>query len=152
MALVFLAVRDLGAGRRKRKRQIRIVRGLVPEFLGLFDVADPELVVGQRDVTTIAPQALYMMNSPLVLEQSKAAAQRLIGDSKLKDDAARVDYAFRLTLGRAPEGQQQADVLAFLKNYEASLPSDMKPETRRLEAWTSVCQTLMSSAEFRYVH
>ena len=40
---------------------------MVPEFLSLFDVADPELVIGQRDVTTIAPQALYMMNSPVVL-------------------------------------------------------------------------------------
>ena len=47
----------------------------MPEFLSLFDVADPELVVGQRDVTTIAPQALYMMNSPVVLEQSEAAGR-----------------------------------------------------------------------------
>ena len=135
-----------------RSAYLPIVRGLVPEFLSLFDVADPELVVGQRDVTTIAPQALYMMNSPLVLEQSKVIAERLIADSKLPDDAARVDYVFRRALGRLPEGQQQADVLAFLKNYEASLPSDMKPEVRRLEAWTSVCQTLLSSAEFRYVY
>jgi hypothetical protein len=135
-----------------RSAYLPIVRGLVPDFLSLFDVADPELVVGQRDVTTIAPQALYMMNSPLVLAQSKATAERLMADSKLVDDEARATYAFRLALGRAPEGQQAADVLAFLKNYEASLPSDMKPEVRRLEAWTSVCQTLMASAEFRYVY
>ena len=135
-----------------RSAYLPIVRGLVPEFLSLFDVADPELVVGQRDVTTIAPQALYMMNSPLVLTQSKATAERLMGDSNLADDETRVGYAFRLALGRAPEGQQATDVLAFLKNYEASLPSDMKPEARRLEAWTSVCQTLLASAEFRYVY
>jgi hypothetical protein len=135
-----------------RSAYLPMVRGLVPDFLSLFDVADPELVVGQRDVTTVAPQSLYMMNSPLVLDQAKATAQRLLEDDRMADDGARVDYAFRLVLGRMPEGQQQADVIAFLKNYEASLPGDMQPEARRLEAWTSFCHTLLASAEFRYVY
>jgi hypothetical protein len=118
----------------------------------LFDVADPELVTGQRDVTTIAPQALYMMNSPVVLQQSETVAGHLLSDSRLADDAARADYVFRLTLGHLPDAQQRADVLAFLTSYETTLPSNMKPAQRRVEAWTSVCQTLLASAEFRYVY
>ena len=82
----------------------------------------------------------------------RATAERLLADSRLADDAARVDYAFRLALGRPADAQQRADVLAFVKNYETTLPSDMKPDERRLEAWTSVCQTLLASAEFRYVY
>jgi hypothetical protein len=135
-----------------RSAYLPIVRGLVPEFLSLFDVADPELVTGQRDVTTIAPQALYMMNNPVVLQQAEATANRLLRDNRLADERARVDYAFRLLLGHSPDAAQQADVLAFLKNYADTLPSDMKPELRRAEAWTNVCQTLMASAEFRYVY
>jgi len=135
-----------------RSAYLPMVRGLVPDFLNLFDVADPELVSGQRDVTTVAPQALYMMNSPVVLTQSEAMAKRLLSESRLVDDAQRVDYAFRLALGRSPEKQQQADVLAFVNNYEITLPASTKPEARRLEAWTTVCQTLMASAEFRYVY
>src|SRR6185436_14174716 len=135
-----------------RSAYLPIVRGMVPEFLSLFDVADPELVTGQRDVTTIAPQALYMMNSPVVLQQSEIVAGHLLSDSRLTDDAARADYAFRLTLGHPADAQQRADVLAFLSNYETTLPSKMKPAERRLEAWTSVCQTLLASAEFRYVY
>jgi hypothetical protein len=135
-----------------RSAYLPIVRGMVPEFLSLFDVADPELVTGQRDVTTIAPQALYMMNSPVVLQQAGTTANRLLADSRLADDAARVDYAFRLMLGHAPDAQQRADVLAFVTNYETTLPSKLTPDQRRIEAWTSVCQTLLASAEFRYVY
>jgi hypothetical protein len=135
-----------------RSAYLPIVRGMVPEFLSLFDVADAELVTGQRDVTTIAPQALYMMNSPVVLEHSEKTAQNLLTDSRFGDDAARLNYAFRLLLGRGPDSQQQAAVLAFVKEYQGTLPSNMKPDQRRLEAWTGVCQTLMASAEFRYVY
>jgi hypothetical protein len=135
-----------------RSAYLPMVRGLVPEFLNLFDVADPELVSGQRDVTTVAPQALYMMNNGTVLQQAEATAKRLLQDSRLADDAARIDYAFRLMLGRLPERQQRADVLAFLNNYEITLPASTKADARRLEAWTTVCQTLLASAEFRYVY
>jgi hypothetical protein len=135
-----------------RSAYLPIVRGMVPEFLSLFDVADPELVTGQRDVTTIAPQALYMMNSPVVLQAAETTANHLLADTRLTDDKTRVDHAFRLMLGRPPDSQQRADLLAFLNNYAATLPSKMKDKERRLEAWTSVCQTLLASAEFRYVY
>jgi hypothetical protein len=135
-----------------RSAYLPMVRGLVPEFLNLFDVADPELVVGQRDVTTVAPQSLYMMNSPFVLEQAQAAAERLLAKSDLADDPARVDYAFRLVLGRPADAEQQAATLAYLNDYAASLATSEQPETKQLAAWTSVCQTLFASAEFRYVY
>jgi len=92
------------------------------------------------------------MNSPVVLQQSEIVAGHLLSDSRLSDDAARVDYVFRLTLGRPADAQQRTDVLAFLTNYETTLPGDMKASQRRIEAWTSVCQTLLASAEFRYVY
>src|SRR4029079_11882795 len=135
-----------------RSAYLPIVRGMVPEFLSLFDVADPELVTVQRDVTTIAPQALYMMNSPVVLQQSEKVAGNLLSDSRLLNDAARVDYVFSLTRGHPPDAEQRAEVLAFLSSYEITLPSKLKPAERRLEAWTTVCQTLLASAEFRYVY
>jgi hypothetical protein len=122
-----------------RSAYLPMVRGLVPEFLNLFDVADAELVVGQRDVTTVAPQALYLMNNPLVVELAGATAERLAAKSDLTSDAARVDYAFRLVLGRPATADEQAATLAYVQGSEASTT-----------AWTSVCQTLFASAEFRY--
>src|SRR6185436_916786 len=92
-----------------RSAYLPIVRGMVPEFLSLFDVADAELVTGQRDVTTIAPQALYLMNSPVVLQQSDKIAASLLNDSRLSDDAARIDYLFCLMLGHPADSQQRAE-------------------------------------------
>jgi hypothetical protein len=135
-----------------RSAYLPIVRGMVPEFLSLFDVADAELVTGQRDVTTIAPQALYMMNNSLVLQQAEKTASNLLSDSRLTGDTDRVDYAFRLLLGHLPDARQKTEVLKFINEYQTMFPSNMKPDQRRLEAWTSVCQTLMASAEFRYVY
>ena len=52
-----------------RSVYLPLVRNGMPEVLAVFDVADPSLVVGQREVTTVATQALFLMNSPFVLEQ-----------------------------------------------------------------------------------
>jgi hypothetical protein len=122
-----------------RSAYLPMVRGLVPEFLNLFDVADSELVVGQRDVTTVAPQALYLMNNPLVAEQAKATADRLLAKSDLADSAARADYAFRLVLCRPASADERAATLAYVQDCGDSA-----------SAWASVCQTLFASAEFRY--
>jgi hypothetical protein len=135
-----------------RSAYLPIVRGMVPEFLSLFDVADPELVTGQRDVTTIAPQALYLMNNPTVLKQAEAFASRVLGDSRFAQEEERLEYAFRLAVGHGPGPQEKADALAFLKNYEGTLPSRATADQRRHEAWTSLCQALLASAEFRYVY
>jgi hypothetical protein len=122
-----------------RSAYLPMVRGLVPEFLNLFDVADAELVVGQRDVTTVAPQALFMMNNPFVAEQAKATAERLLAKSDLVDNAVRADYAFRLVLCRPASEGERAATLAYVQDC-GETPA----------AWTNVCQTLFASAEFRY--
>lgn len=137
---------------RYRSAYLPIVRGLVPELLNLFDGADPELVTGQRDVTTVAPQALYLMNAPLVLEQSEAAARRILSDARLKDDTARLNEAFLRILGRLPTPQQRDDALAFLDDFAQAMPRGTSPDQRQVEAWASLCQALIASAEFRYVY
>ncbi len=135
-----------------RSAYLPLARGYVPEFLNVFDMADPELVTGQRDVTTVATQALYMMNSPVVHDLADSAAKRILGEVRLKDDAMRIDYAFRLLVGRPATSDQIGDVQQFLKQYEASQPPDMKADSRRQQAWATFCHTLYASAEFRYVY
>ena len=49
----------------KRSVYLPILRNLVPEVLSIFDFAEPSILVGRRNVTTVPTQALYMMNSPL---------------------------------------------------------------------------------------
>ena len=132
-----------------RSAYLPMVRGLVPDFLNLFDVADAELVVGQRDVTTVAPQALYLMNSPFVLEQAETTAERLLAKTDLADDQARADYAFRLILGRPAQADEASAALEYISTCSSG---EGNPQEQRLAAWTNFCQTLMASAEFRYLY
>ena len=134
-----------------RSAYLPLVRGLVPEFLSIFDVADPELVVGQRDVTTVATQALYMMNSPLVREQSQHAARRILADQAATDDA-RIDLAFRLAFGRMPQEAERQSAHAFLRDFEQSVESSKPLDEKRRAAWAGLCHSLFASAEFRYVY
>ena len=44
----------------------------------MFDFADPNVCMGRRNVSTVATQALYLMNSPFVVDNAKAAAKKLL--------------------------------------------------------------------------
>ena len=57
------------------------------------------MVTGSRDTTTVATQALYLLNDPFVRRQSLDLAERLLGRTDLRR-RRRVDLAYRLTLGR----------------------------------------------------
>ena len=63
-----------------RSVYLPIIRDLLPDSLQLFDFADPSLMKGKRDVTTVPLQALYLMNSEFVIDQSEAMARHLLND------------------------------------------------------------------------
>jgi hypothetical protein len=127
------------------------MRGQVPEMLQVFDGADPDLIVGKRDVTIVPTQALLLMNNPFVLKQSQAIAKRVLEGSE-RDQAARIVLAFRLVLCRAPSEAERSEVAKFLKEYRDALSGASKQGNPQLAAWTSVCQTLLQSGEFRYLY
>jgi cytochrome c553 len=123
---------------RHRSVYLPIVRDAVPDFLHVFDFADPSSIIGHRDVTTVATQALLLMNNPFVTGQARRWAERLLAE-KSSDDAARVDAAYRRALGRAPTGEERERVQKYL---------GARPD---LQGWTGFCQALFESAEFRYL-
>jgi mono/diheme cytochrome c family protein len=133
-----------------RSAYLPLVRGMVPEFLNIFDVADPELIVGQRDVTTVATQALYMMNSPFVHDQAAEMSRKVVASGST--DEARLDHAFRLAFSRPAGAKEQEVSLKFLNEYEKSLDGSKPSPNRRQEAWTQLCHSLLASGEFRYTY
>jgi hypothetical protein len=91
-------------------------------------------------VSTVAPQALFLMNNPFVHEQARTAAKRLLSE-KLADDRARLDRAWRLSLGRGPS------------DGEAALAQRHLGSARQADAaWASIFHALFASPEFRYVN
>ena len=122
----------------------------MPEFLKVFDFPEPSMIYGSRDITTVATQALYMMNSEFVTAQAEAFAQRLLDDNS-PDDEARVIRAWQMALSRRPSEAEQLNALTFLKQTSASLADSDSESDRRKRSWTSLAQSLFASAEFRYV-
>ncbi|MBC7816808.1 MAG: DUF1553 domain-containing protein, partial [Planctomycetaceae bacterium] len=123
-----------------------VLRSLLPEEYSTFDFPDPHQIMGQREVTTVAPQALFFMNSDFVTECARGAADRLLKDDKLSD-SQRVRLAYLRLLGREPDKVEVSDSLALLRDLHPPA-SARSPEQYR---WTTLIQALMSSAEFRYV-
>jgi mono/diheme cytochrome c family protein len=134
-----------------RSVYLPILRGVVPEMLSVFDLADPNLVVGQREVTTVATQALFMMNSPFVVEQAEATTRQLLSQSQ--DDAARIGLLYARALGRPASDEEIQRAAAYLDAYrDAAAAAGKKAGDPQLAAWSSLCQAVMASAEFRYVY
>ncbi|MGL6095645.1 MAG: DUF1553 domain-containing protein [Fimbriiglobus sp.] len=122
-----------------RSVYVPLFRNAIPDLFEVFDFADPSTTTGKRSTSTVSPQALFLMNSPFVIAQARAAAARLLAEP-LPDDAARVARAYRLALGRPPTAGEASLAGKFL----ASAPD-------RTDGWAAVFQALFASADFRYV-
>jgi hypothetical protein len=116
-------------------------RNSLPEILEVFDFADTSVVTGQRNVSTVAPQALYMMNHPFVERHARLAAQRLLA-VQCVDEQQRIDIAFRSILGRPPTLAEARHVHSFLESATTT------PE----DTWTDAVQSLFGSIDFRYLY
>jgi len=108
-----------------------------------FDFPDPTMPTGTRAVTTVAPQALLLMNSPMVVDAANQLAVRLCGLSL--SDESRIEEAFLRVLGRKPDAVESAAASALLDQI-----SDVSGNATDL-AWSALCQSLLAANEFIYI-
>jgi hypothetical protein len=121
----------------KRSVYLPVLRAAANPAMQCFDVADPNLVTGQRRATIVPTQALFLMNSDLVITQADALAETVLsGPAETLDE--RIVSLFRRCLTRAPS----ADELATLSRALADAPEDHA-------TWAQVCHALMMTGEFR---
>ena len=102
-----------------RSVYLPLLRGETPRSLAAFNPVIQTLVTGQRDATTVPTQALFMLNSPFVWEQSLSLADRLLAEHATSS-AVRIRSAYELVLGRDPTAQEAKKVAAFLSRYETT--------------------------------
>ena len=136
----------------RRAIYLPVIRNAVYDFFQVFDFGDPSLVNAHRPSTTVAPQALLLLNSPLVRQQSQAFAEMVLKDTRAADDAARIRLAYERALQRAPFPAETQVAQDFLGRVE-SLLAAREPDAKKREAvaWGAFCQTLLASNEFVYV-
>jgi hypothetical protein len=119
-------------------------------LLQAFDAPDAQQCTGRRDVTTVAPQALALLNDPFVRARAGDFAARLLTDAGADPDR-QVDRAYRLAFGRPPTAAQRAAGVEFLARQTHDRSArDPKADARRL-ALTDYCQALFGLNEFVYV-
>ncbi len=117
----------------RRTVYLRTVRSDKSNFQSLFDAADSETPTEKRTVSTVAPQALFLMNNPFALAQAKAFAARV--QAMPGDDTAKLTAAYELLYGRPPTVEEAGVTLGFLKAGN----------------WEDLSRVLMCANEFAYV-
>lgn len=118
-------------------------RNSMLEFFRVFDIPNPNLVVGRRTVSTLPSQGLFLMNSPFMLEHSKAAAEHFLATESADSEAidVMIERATLLTLGRRPADSEKEILLDYVRKSAAS----------DVDSWTAVFQALFGSLDFRYL-
>ena len=137
---------------RRRSLYLPVIRNNVYDVFQLFDFPDPAVANGDRATTTVATQALFLMNSDWVGELCEHWAATLLKDAKL-DDAGRIRQIYRQAYAREPTAPEAARAGSLLRRVETALTrSEPNADRRRFLAWASLCQTVVSVNEFVYVH
>ena len=131
----------------RRSIYLTVKRGQLIPILQLFDAPDAMQGVGKRSESTVAPQALAMLNSPFIRELAAGFAKRVRPDAKTSLDQA-VTSAYRLALARTPDSSETEAMLAFIKAQAASRKGQANAEELAVRDF---CQLLFCSNEFIYV-
>ena len=118
---------------------------LIPMMM-LFDWPEHLVSIGQRPVTTIAPQALMFMNSPQGRDYATAFAKLLPQDSSEKA----IHAAWRLAFGRVPSEAETQASQQFLQRQQEVHASAGHGDALS-QAYVDLCQTILSMNEFVYV-
>jgi len=130
----------------RRAVYLPIVRNNLYTLFEQFDFPDPTMPTGNRNATVVAPQALLMMNSELVMDSAEIWADRLL---QIKgNDADRVRAAYEAALGRLPSDVEIHRAQQFVTAKPESLAEVGEVQRR---AWRLFCQSLLASNEFIYL-
>ncbi|MFO0906222.1 MAG: DUF1553 domain-containing protein [Pirellulales bacterium] len=136
---------------RCRSVYVPVVRSALYEVFQAFDFADPSVAAGQREATTVAPQALFMLNSQITATASRELAVQLLREPAV-DDAARVTLLYERTVSRSPKEDEVERGLAFVDRYLTAVRGQTESEGEARElAWRALARAVLSANEFVYL-
>jgi uncharacterized protein DUF1549/uncharacterized protein DUF1553/cytochrome c len=128
----------------RRTVYLPLRRANLPALLNLFDFGDATSLTGKRQLTNVATQALFWMNSDFLTERSKKLAQTLL-ETKSQSDDARAELTYLRIVNREASNEEIRGAVAYISGYQKKYAKDA------LSAWQSLCRVLMSSNDFIYL-
>jgi hypothetical protein len=120
----------------RRSVYLYVKRSFPYPMFAIFDSPESSVSCPRRDVTTVAPQALALINSRFMLTQAGKFAERLRKEYP-GDPAAAIQTAWETALGRGPSQAEKEQALAFLSGDEKSM--------------ANLCLVLLNMNEFLYI-
>jgi hypothetical protein len=129
----------------RRSIYLPLRRSNLPTLYTLFDFGDATTPEGHRNPTTVATQALFVMNSPVVIREAKNVADTVLKQEK--QDKRRVEEIYLRVLDRRPDANEIDKGLTYLTSFRHKW-NQIDEET----AWTSLTHALMASNEFIFVY
>ncbi len=114
-------------GQPRRTVYARVTRNLRDPLMDVFDTPENFTSTSQRNVTTTPTQSLLLINSQFMQQRAKAFARRLVREAGDEDDH-RVERAYQLAFGRAPNESELRRVKDFLVEQSRNTQSE-KPKT-----------------------
>jgi hypothetical protein len=142
----------------RRTVYLPVIRNDLPALFQLFDFGDSLSVNGRRSSTNVAPQALFMMNSPLVLEAATRTAASVLAGRDVPEEHRVLEQLYLRILGRPPRRDEIGPSLALVHvaRFESGEPGPDVPgsaagATARVRAWAILSQALFCSTSFQYL-
>jgi cytochrome c553 len=134
----------------RRSLYLPVVRNNVYDLFQLLDYPDAAVPSGDRATTTVAPQALLMLNSDFVMQSADRLAARLLAGEG--SDADRIAALWLRAYGRSPTAGEVSESLQYLGELERTLAAGQPAgaEVRR-QAWNVLCHTTVAANEFVYL-
>jgi hypothetical protein len=134
--------------RNRRSLYMITKRNLLWPLMTAFDFPNTELPCGNRDVTTVAPQALSLMNNTFIHERSQRLANNIIKSSQQIDE--QIQLIWRLIFGRDPSSLEKKLAKGHITQQTAHFTAH-SAQNPGLLALASCCHSLINSNEFMYV-
>ena len=132
--------------RSRRSIYMMTKRSRLLPLMTVFDFSDTTASCGQREVTTVAPQALALLNNHFAHSQSEALANRLAKQTSRTDE--QIKLAWRLAFGRNPADVELVQATAHLRAQQIHFKNKENADHLAL---ASLCHVLLNSNEFIYV-
>ena len=125
-----------------------VIRNHLFTMLEQFDFPDPTMPGGDRQSTTVAPQALLLMNADWILDAAGELARRSEDAASLPVD--RIDWLTRQTLGRSASDREREVYLQFVREPSLSA-SDSAGQRAAASRWEMLAHNLLICNEFFYI-
>lgn len=134
-----------GAGRRSLYLSTR--RNFAESFLTAFDLPNPHTSVGRRSVSNVPAQALALLNSPMVMEQTRLWGERLCRETPEASTPARIQQLYMEAFSRQPSPKEGEAAAQFIQ--ESAAANQLDENAPRV--WAELCHALVNVKEFVYI-